>query len=111
MLDVAARRGIAAAEHYIHAGDRPHARALLEPQVTSVYRADALRLLAERRPAPSGELTPSERKVAELAAEGLSNKDIAAQLFVTVHTVEAHLTRAFAKLGARSRTQLARRLR
>jgi DNA-binding NarL/FixJ family response regulator len=57
-----------------------------------------------------GELTPSEQRVAALAAEGLSNKEIAAQLVVTVFTVEAHLSSAYAKLGVRSRTQLARRL-
>lgn len=59
-----------------------------------------------RRAASRTELTPGERRVAELAAQGLSNKDIAAQLFVSVHTVEAHLSKAFAKLGARSRSQL-----
>lgn len=60
-----------------------------------------------RRPRPSGELTRSERRVAELAAQGLSNKEIARTLFVTVHTVEAHLSHAYAKLGVRSRSQLA----
>ena len=44
-----------------------------------------------------------------LAAEGASNKEIAAALHVTVNTVEGHLTRAFAKLGVRSRSQLAAR--
>jgi DNA-binding CsgD family transcriptional regulator len=56
------------------------------------------------------ELTPSELRVAELAAEGLSNKEIAASLFVSVHTVEVHLSKAYTKLGVRSRAQLARRL-
>ena len=63
-----------------------------------------------RRPSPSGELTPTERQVAELAAEGRSNKEIARVLHVTVSTVEAHLSRAYAKLGVRSRSQLASRL-
>ena len=63
-----------------------------------------------RRPTPSGELTESERRAAELAASGLSNKEIARELFVTVHTVEVHLSRAYAKLGVRSRGQLAGRL-
>ena len=63
-----------------------------------------------RRPRPSGQLTPSERRVAELAAEGLSNKEIARTLVVTVHTVEVHLSHAYAKLGVRSRSQLAGRL-
>ena len=55
-----------------------------------------------------GELTPTEQRVAELATEGLSNKEIAQALFVTVNTVEAHLSHAYAKLGIRSRAQLAR---
>ncbi len=60
--------------------------------------------------APADTLTPSERRVVELAAQGLSNKEIAIQLVVTVHTVEVHLTHAFPKLGVRSRSQLAARL-
>jgi DNA-binding NarL/FixJ family response regulator len=58
----------------------------------------------------SGELTETERRVAELVAEGLSNKEVAARLFVTVRTVEANLTKVYAKLGLRSRTELARRV-
>ena len=46
----------------------------------------------------------------ELAADGLANKEIAATLSVTVRTVEVHLKHAYAKLGIRSRGQLARRL-
>jgi DNA-binding CsgD family transcriptional regulator len=57
-----------------------------------------------------GELTPSERRVVELAAQGLSNKEIAEALYVTGNTVEVHLARAYAKLGVRSRGQLAQRL-
>ncbi len=63
-----------------------------------------------RRPAASGELTEAERRVVELAANGLSNKEIASALFVAVPTVEGHLSRAYAKLGVRSRGQLAARL-
>ncbi|HEX2289942.1 MAG TPA: LuxR C-terminal-related transcriptional regulator, partial [Pseudonocardiaceae bacterium] len=51
-------------------------------------------------------LTPSERRVAELAATGRSNRDIAQTLFITTHTVELHLTRAYRKLGITSRTHL-----
>jgi DNA-binding NarL/FixJ family response regulator len=63
-----------------------------------------------RRPAPSGELTPSETRIVELAAAGLSNKEISQTLYVTVHTVEVHLSHAYAKLGVRSRGQLAGRI-
>jgi DNA-binding CsgD family transcriptional regulator len=61
-----------------------------------------------RRAAPSGGLTPSERRVAELVAGGLSNKEVAEQLYLSVYTVQAHLSRVYAKLGVRSRGQLAR---
>jgi DNA-binding CsgD family transcriptional regulator len=63
-----------------------------------------------RRPRPTGELTPAEERVARLAADGLANKEIARVVHVTVKTVEVHLSHAYAKLGVRSRTQLARRL-
>jgi DNA-binding CsgD family transcriptional regulator len=66
--------------------------------------------VAGRRPKATGELTPAERRVVELAASGNANKQIAATLFVSVHTVEVHLAHAYAKLGVRSRTQLAARL-
>jgi DNA-binding CsgD family transcriptional regulator len=62
-----------------------------------------------RRQALSGaeSLTPSERRVATMAAEGLTNRDIAQSLFVTPKTVEVHLSSAYRKLGIGSRTQLA----
>ena len=63
-----------------------------------------------RRRQAAGELTEAERRVVELAVEGLSNKEIARALFVTVPTVETHLSRVYAKLGVRSRAQLAGRL-
>jgi len=50
------------------------------------------------------------QRAAELAAGGLSNKEVAAQLYLSVATVEAHLSRVYAKLGLRSRAQLARHL-
>jgi DNA-binding CsgD family transcriptional regulator/tetratricopeptide (TPR) repeat protein len=62
-----------------------------------------------RQPVAGG-LSEAERRVAELAAQGLANKEIAARLYVTVRTVEAHLSKAYAKLGIRSRSQLAARL-
>jgi DNA-binding CsgD family transcriptional regulator len=63
-----------------------------------------------RRPRPAGELTETELRTAQLAATGLSNKEISRELVVTVHTVELHLSRAYAKLGIRSRGQLAQHL-
>jgi DNA-binding CsgD family transcriptional regulator len=61
-----------------------------------------------RRPAVSGahSLTPAERRVAELAADGLTNKEIAQSLYVTIKTVEAHLAKAYTKLGIGSRSHL-----
>jgi len=62
-----------------------------------------------RRIALSGveSLTPSERSVAELAAEGPTNREVAQALFVTQRTVEVHLTSIYRKLGISSRSQLA----
>ena len=69
-----------------------------------------LQRVGARRASPAGELTPAERRVAELAADGLANKEIAQALVVTVNTVEFHLRNVYAKLGVRSRAQLAARL-
>ena len=55
-------------------------------------------------------LSTTEERVAELAADGLANKEIAQAMFVSVRTVEVHLKNVYRKLGIRSRTQLARRL-
>jgi DNA-binding CsgD family transcriptional regulator len=83
--------------------------ALDSPGWADEVRSELARVGA-RRPTPSGELTPAERRVVELAADGSSNKEIALALFVSVRTVEAHLSHAYAKLGVRSRAQLASRL-
>ena len=58
----------------------------------------------------SGALTTTERRVAELVAEGLQTKQVAARLFVSPKTVEGHLSRIYGKLGVSSRTELAHRL-
>ncbi len=55
-------------------------------------------------------LTPSERRVAALAADGMSNKEIAQALFVTLRTVEMHLSNTYGKLEIRSRHELSRAL-
>jgi DNA-binding CsgD family transcriptional regulator len=79
------------------------------PGWAELARAEHRRVPGRRR-GTSGELTPTERRVVELAASGLANKQIATTLFIAVHTVEVHLARAYAKLGVRSRAQLAARL-
>jgi DNA-binding CsgD family transcriptional regulator len=56
--------------------------------------------------APKG-LTETEHRVAVLAASGLRNRDVAAQAFMSVKTVEANLGRVYRKLGVRSRAELA----
>ena len=88
-LDLAHRCGAMALEHRAHdellaAGARP------------------------RRPVCHGSaaLTPSELRVAKLAAQGASNRDIAQQLFITLKTVEMHLTRTYQKLDIQRRCQL-----
>ena len=55
-------------------------------------------------------LTPAERRVADLVAEGRTNREVAATLFLGERTVASHLTKIYAKLGVHSRTELARRL-
>lgn len=71
--------------------------------------AEELARIPGRTPG-SGDLTETERRVAELVAEGLSNKEVAGALFVSVRTVEANLSKAFVKLGVHSRTELLVRL-
>ena len=68
-----------------------------------------LRRISGRRRA-SEALTETEERVARLAASGRSNKQIAAELYMSVHTVGAHLSHTYRKLGLRSRSELAARL-
>ncbi len=71
--------------------------------------ADLARLPG-RRPTDRLSLTTREREVAELAAAGLANKEIAAHLFISISTVEATLSKAYVKLGVHSRSALSSRL-
>ncbi len=102
------------------AGHRSDAREPLREALDLADRCGALRLAATareelvasgarpRRAARSGRdaLTPSERRVAQLAADGMTNREIAQALFVTTRTVEGHLTQTYMKLGVGSREQL-----
>jgi DNA-binding CsgD family transcriptional regulator/predicted negative regulator of RcsB-dependent stress response len=90
-LDYADRNGLGpmaarAGEELLAAGGRPRRRALVGVNA----------------------LTPSEDRIARLAADGMTNRDIATHLFVTVKTVEMHLGRSFEKLGVTSRRELSR---
>jgi DNA-binding NarL/FixJ family response regulator len=100
------------------ANQRRAARATLGEALAELERLGAsiwaerarreLQRIAGRAPS-SGELTASERRVAELVAAGQTNREVAAALFVAERTVETHLSHIYAKLGIRSRTELARR--
>jgi DNA-binding CsgD family transcriptional regulator len=60
-----------------------------------------------KRPTSGWEsLTPTERDVVRLVSNGLTNKDIAARLFISPRTVQTHLTHVYTKLGLTSRVQL-----
>jgi DNA-binding CsgD family transcriptional regulator len=63
------------------------------------------------RAASPFELTPTEERIARLVAEGQTNREVAASLFLSVKTVETNLTRIYRKLGVSSRRQLAQRVR
>jgi DNA-binding NarL/FixJ family response regulator len=88
------------------------ALAIFEELGAGPWAANARAELARiggRGPA-TGELTPSERRIAELVAEGMTNKEVAAVLVIADRTVESALTQVYRKLGVRSRTELARKL-
>jgi DNA-binding CsgD family transcriptional regulator len=103
------------------AGQRAESREILRPALDLAHRCGALALAERtrselvaaggrpRRLVLSGldSLTPGERRVAQLAAAGLPNRDIAQHLFITARTVEGHLTHAYQKLAITSREQLA----
>jgi DNA-binding CsgD family transcriptional regulator len=92
-------------------GDDLYESAFAEGSVLSAEEALAYasRGRGERKRPAHGwaSLTPAERDVTDLAARGLRNKDIAEKLFVTPATVKTHLAHVFAKLGVRTRAELA----
>jgi DNA-binding CsgD family transcriptional regulator len=101
-------------------GHRVASREILRPALDLAHRCGALALTERARTeliAAGGRprrleltgldsLTPSERRVAQLAAAGLPNREIAQHLFITARTVEGHLTHSYQKLGITSREQL-----
>ncbi|CAN5362269.1 response regulator transcription factor [soil metagenome] len=81
--------------------------ALLSPSVTRRLIAEfAARAKEPRSPDGLKELTDREREVVALVAEGLSNEEIAARLFLSPATAKTHVSRAMGKLGARDRAQV-----
>ncbi len=102
------------------AGQRANSREVLQVALDLAHRCGAIALTERtrtelvaaggrpRRLVLSGldSLTPSERRVAQLAADGMSNREIAQNLFITTRTVEGHLTHVYEKLAITSREQL-----
>jgi DNA-binding CsgD family transcriptional regulator len=92
-------------------GDNGFETAWSEGAALSIEEAIAYaqRGRGERKRPSSGwaSLTPAELDVVRLVAEGMTNKDVAARLFISPRTVQAHLAHVFAKLGVSTRTQLA----
>jgi DNA-binding CsgD family transcriptional regulator len=110
--------------HLRRSGQRVRARAELVKALDLAHRTGALRLARAahtelaaagakpRRAALTGRdaLTPSELRVAQLAAEGMSNREIAQTLFVTIRTITTHLTHTYQKLDITRREQLSEAL-
>ncbi len=119
-----ARTALCFGERLRRRGDRREAREQLRSALATfetlgadawAARADAeLRASGERlrpREASREQLTPREMQIALSVAEGQSNREVAAALYLTPKTVEFHLTRIYRKLGLRSRAELARHFR
>ena len=92
-------------EENLNKAQRDGARLSLEEAVTYAQRGRGERAAATRGWAS---LSPTERQVVELASQGQSNPEIAGDLFMSRHTVKAHLAHAYIKLGVANRTELAR---
>ncbi len=92
-------------------GSLDAALAMFDQLGAPVWSARTKQALARTGASPGwGGLTPTERHVAELVAEGKTNREVADAMFLSVKTIEANLSRVFHKLGAHSRRELAARL-
>ena len=114
-----ARTQLLAGEAFRRFRQRGRAKEMLEAALATFEAAGAPAWAARARdglarlgrPGAGGDtLTETERRLAELAASGLTNHEVAARAFVSVKTVEANLTRVYRKLGVRSRVGLANAL-
>jgi DNA-binding CsgD family transcriptional regulator len=113
-----ARTLLALGATHRRAKQKARARASLERSLTTFEQLGATLWAAKARseigsiggraPSPRA-LTPTEQRIAALVAEGRTNREVAAELFVTNRTVEGHLSKIYAKLGLRSRAELAKR--
>jgi DNA-binding CsgD family transcriptional regulator len=100
-----AKRKSAAAESFAAA------LAIFERLGAPLWAGKARQELAATAPRPpAGNLTPTERRVADLIAQGRTNREVARAMFVTENTVQTHVRHIFRKFGVRSRTELAARL-
>ncbi|WP_421734485.1 LuxR C-terminal-related transcriptional regulator [Cellulomonas sp.] len=113
----AARTGSFAMAAGLRAGRRPPVRELGDRCLATFVGAGVrgwdtvVRELLDRAGGGSDDdLTPTESEIAAFVADGLRNREIAARMFVSESTVEAHLTRTYRKLGLRNRAELSRRV-
>jgi DNA-binding NarL/FixJ family response regulator len=92
--------------HALHSAAAGHT--ILPPEVTAMLLAGAASAQRARPPIPVGlpdDLTPREAEVLRLLAAGLSNGEIASELFISEHTVKTHINHVFAKTRSRDRAQ------
>jgi DNA-binding NarL/FixJ family response regulator len=78
----------------------------LSPEIASIMRDDYLRLLKDEEPLKSSELTPREREVLQLLAEGMNTKEIAFSLNLSAKTIEVHRLNIMNKLEIHSVAEL-----
>ncbi len=106
-LLLAAEAAAEAAQALQHSGDRRASAAMSVRASTLAESCEGARTPALTIPVMVTPLTPRERDIATLAAQGVSSKDIADRLFLSVRTVNNHLQNVYSKLGVGSRKELA----